>query len=100
MTVPHTAAELKAALVDRSVPADDRDGVAVAQYLRMAADAWAAARTEEIADRTLGRSRFLRLLERGLAMQAGMASDLRFEPEGLRCTLRLPSTCWAATSAQ
>ncbi|PAU89206.1 hypothetical protein CK505_13950 [Kocuria sp. WN036] len=68
MTVPHTAAELKAALVDRSVPADDRDGVAVAQYLRMAADAWAAARTEEIADRTLGRSRFLRLLERGASL--------------------------------
>lgn len=33
----------------------------------------------------------LRLLERGLAMQAGMGADLRFEPEGLRCTLRLPS---------
>jgi hypothetical protein len=28
----------------------------------------------------------LRLLKRGLAMQ----SDLRFQPEGLRCTLRLP----------
>ena len=32
----------------------------------------------------------LRLLERGLAMQAGMAADIRFEPEGLRCTLRMP----------
>jgi two-component sensor histidine kinase len=32
----------------------------------------------------------LRLLERGLAIQAGMRPDLRFEPEGLRCTLRLP----------
>ena len=32
----------------------------------------------------------LRLLERGLAAQAGMGADLRFEPEGLRCTLRLP----------
>jgi two-component sensor histidine kinase len=32
----------------------------------------------------------LRLLQRGLASQAGLASDLRFEPEGLRCTLRLP----------
>ncbi len=32
----------------------------------------------------------LRLLGRGLAMQAGMAADLRFEREGLRCTLRLP----------
>jgi PAS domain S-box-containing protein len=33
----------------------------------------------------------LRLLERGLAMQAGMGADLRFEPEGLRCTISLPS---------
>ncbi len=32
----------------------------------------------------------VRLLERGLAMQAGMAADLRFEAEGVRCTLRLP----------
>ena len=32
----------------------------------------------------------LRLLERGLAAQAGMGAGLRFEPEGLRCTLRLP----------
>ena len=32
----------------------------------------------------------LRLLERGLVTQAGMAADLRFEPEGLRCTFRLP----------
>jgi two-component sensor histidine kinase len=32
----------------------------------------------------------LRLLERGLAMQAGMAADLHFEPEGLHCTLRIP----------
>ena len=32
----------------------------------------------------------LRLLERGLAAQAGVGADLHFEPEGLRCTLRLP----------
>ena len=32
----------------------------------------------------------LRLLERGSATQAGMGADLRFEPEGVRCTLRLP----------
>lgn len=32
----------------------------------------------------------LHLLERGLAMQAGMAADIRFEPEGLRCTFCLP----------
>jgi len=35
----------------------------------------------------------LRLLERGLAAQAGMAAELRFEPEGLRCALRLPVAC-------
>jgi two-component sensor histidine kinase len=33
----------------------------------------------------------LRLLERGLAMQTGMAADIRFEPEGLRCTIPLPA---------
>ena len=32
----------------------------------------------------------LRLLERGLAAQAGMGTNLRFEPEGVRCILRLP----------
>ncbi len=39
----------------------------------------------------------LRLLERGLAMQAGMRADLRFESEGLHCTLRLPPPRPAAT---
>jgi two-component sensor histidine kinase len=38
----------------------------------------------------------LRLLERGLATQA----DLRFQPEGLRCTLRLsPPTAGGSASA-
>lgn len=55
-----------AALADHSVPVDDRDGVAVAQFLRMAADAWVAAKTEEATDRALERVRFLRLLERGV----------------------------------
>jgi PAS domain S-box-containing protein len=32
----------------------------------------------------------LRLLQRGLAAEAGMGADIRFEREGLRCTLRLP----------
>jgi two-component sensor histidine kinase len=32
----------------------------------------------------------MRLLERGLAAQTGMMADLRFEPEGLRCLIRLP----------
>ena len=65
VTAPHAAWELGAALADHSVPVDDRDGVAVAQFLRMAADAWAAAKTEESTDRALERVRFLRLLERG-----------------------------------
>ena len=32
----------------------------------------------------------LRLLERGLASQAGLRADFRFETEGVRCVLRLP----------
>ena len=32
----------------------------------------------------------LRLLGRGLATQAGRGADIRFEPEGVRCTLHLP----------
>jgi two-component sensor histidine kinase len=32
----------------------------------------------------------LRLLGRGLGPEAGMGADLRFEPEGVRCALRLP----------
>ncbi len=32
----------------------------------------------------------LRLLERGLAAQTGMTADLRFEPGGVRCAIRLP----------
>lgn len=63
--VPHVAWELGKALADHSVPVDGRDGVAVAQFLRMAADAWAAAKSEESADHVLGRVRFLRLLKRG-----------------------------------
>ena len=65
VTAPHAAWELGAALADHSVPVDGRDGVAVSQFLRMAADAWAAAKTEECTDRALERVRFLRLLERG-----------------------------------
>jgi two-component sensor histidine kinase len=38
----------------------------------------------------------LRLLERGLAAQAGVAPNLRFEPEGVRCILRLPPSPRAA----
>ena len=65
VTAPHAAWELGASLADHSVPVDDRDGVAVAQFLRMAADAWAVAKTEDASDRALERVRFLRLLERG-----------------------------------
>lgn len=65
MTAPRAAWKLGAALADHSVPVDDRDGVAVSQFLRMAADAWAAAKAVEAADRALERVRFLHLLERG-----------------------------------
>ena len=65
MTVPHAAWELRSALAVHSEAVDDRDGVAVAQFLRVAAVAWAAAKTQESADRALKRVRFLRLLERG-----------------------------------
>ncbi|MUN64771.1 hypothetical protein GMA12_16760 [Kocuria sediminis] len=65
VTAPHAARVLGAALADQSVPVDDRDGAAVAQFLRMAADAWATAKTEESTDRALERMRLLRLLERG-----------------------------------
>ncbi|MEX5235841.1 hypothetical protein RCG96_08645 [Kocuria sp. CPCC 205236] len=65
VSAPHAAWELGAALADHSVPVADRAGVTVAQFLRMAADAWAAARTEEATDRALGRVRFLRLPECG-----------------------------------
>jgi hypothetical protein len=30
------------------------------------------------------------LLQRGLAAEAGMGTDIRFEPEGVHCILRLP----------
>jgi hypothetical protein len=65
VTAPHAAWVLGVALADHSVPVDNRDGVAVAQFLRVAAVAWAAAKTQESADRALKRVRFLRLLERG-----------------------------------
>ena len=65
VTAPHAAWELRTALADHSVLVDDRNGVAVAQFLRMAVDAWAAAKPEEITDRALERVRFLRLLGRG-----------------------------------
>jgi hypothetical protein len=43
VTAPRAAWDLGAALADHSVPVDDRDGVAFAQFLHMAADAWTAA---------------------------------------------------------
>lgn len=75
VTAPHAAWGLGAALADHSVPVDDRGGVAVAQFLRMAADAWAAAKTEEAPDRALERVRFLRLLERGAGVALRDAVD-------------------------
>jgi two-component sensor histidine kinase len=34
----------------------------------------------------------LRLLASGLTAEAGVRGDIRFEPEGVRCTLRVPSS--------
>jgi hypothetical protein len=65
VAAPHAAWELGVTLADSSVPVDDCDGVAAAQFLCMAADVRAAVKTEEAADRALERVRFLRLLERG-----------------------------------
>ncbi|MGG5890983.1 HWE histidine kinase domain-containing protein [Falsiroseomonas sp. HC035] len=42
----------------------------------------------------------LRLLGRGLKAEAGMAAALQFEPEGLRCTLRLPRIHQAAPTSE
>lgn len=75
MTAPRAAWDLGAALADHSVPVDDRDGVSVAQFLRMAADAWASAKTDEAADRALERVRFLRLVERGTGVALQEAVD-------------------------
>lgn len=52
VTAPRVAWELGAALADHRVPVDGRDGVAVAQFLRMSAD------------RALERVNFLRMVER------------------------------------
>ena len=41
----------------------------------------------------------LRLLERGLAAEARMGADLRFEPEGVRCLLRVPVVSGAPRDA-
>jgi hypothetical protein len=62
--------------------ADPRNGAPVVEWLERGGPPIAAAPSR----RGFG----LRLLQRGLAAQAGMATDLRFEPEGLRCALRLP----------
>ncbi|MEX5235840.1 hypothetical protein [Kocuria arenosa] len=75
VTAPHAAWELGAALGVHAVPVDDRNGVAVAQFLRMAADAWAATKAGEAADRALERVRFLRLLERGAEVALGDAVE-------------------------
>jgi len=75
VTAPRAAWELGAALAAHSTPVNDRDGVSVAQFLQMAADAWAATKTEGPADRALERVRFLRLLEHGADMALQGAVD-------------------------
>lgn len=78
VTAPRAAWELGAALADHSVPVDDRGGASMSEFLRMASDAWAAAKTDEPAGRALEKVRFLRLVERGsdVALQ-GAVEDAR-----------------------
>ena len=64
-TAPWAAWDLGAALAHAANSVEDHDGEGLASYLRMAADAWAAANTEEPKDRALARVRFLRLVELG-----------------------------------
>jgi two-component sensor histidine kinase len=52
--------------------------------------AWAERAGPPIQGQPTRRGFGLRLLQRGLVAEAGMGADIRFEPEGLRCTLRLP----------
>jgi PAS domain S-box-containing protein len=52
--------------------------------------AWAERGGPPVKDQPARRGFGLRLLQRGLAAEAGMGADIRFEPEGLHCTLRLP----------
>jgi two-component sensor histidine kinase len=63
--------------------AGDEDGASVVE--------WVERGGPPIAEPPARRGFGLRLLEHGLSMQAGMAADLRFESEGLRCVLRLPA---------
>lgn len=65
VTATRAAWDLGAALAGHPTPVDDRDGLALAQFLQMAADAWAASRTNDAGDRALERVRLLRLVERG-----------------------------------
>ena len=51
---------------------------------------WAERGGPSIAGPPAKRGFGLRLLGGGSAAQAGMGADLRFEPEGVRCTFRLP----------
>lgn len=64
-TAPWAAWDLGAALAHAANPVEDPDGEGLATYLRMAADAWAAANTDDSKDRALARARFLRLMELG-----------------------------------
>jgi two-component sensor histidine kinase len=52
--------------------------------------AWTERGGPLIQDQPARRDFGLRLLQRGLAAEAGMGADFRFEPDGLHCTLRLP----------
>lgn len=75
VTAPYAACELGAALADHPVPVNDRGEIAVAQFLRMAVNAWAAAKAKKATDRALDRMKCLHLLECGASVALHDAVD-------------------------
>ena len=75
-TAPWAAWDLGAALAHAANPVENGDGEGLASYLRMAADAWAAAHAEDPKDRALARVRFLRLVELGADLALHDAVDV------------------------
>jgi two-component sensor histidine kinase len=78
----HGALSVPGGRVSVACRADPEDGARVVE--------WVERGGPRVAGAPARRGFGLRLLERGLAAQMGMGADLRFEPEGLRCALRLP----------
>jgi two-component sensor histidine kinase len=79
----HGALSVPEGRVSIACKADPEDGAEVVE--------WVERGGPPIAGPPARRGFGLRLLGRGLAGEAGTAADIHFEPEGLRCTLRLPS---------